>query len=56
MTIKKTGKNFSEQSERVSEAGKKGNCAVSGNLKKDAGRAVVAGHRSHDARHGSGEE
>jgi general stress protein YciG len=55
MTRKKDGKNFSEQSERISEAGKKGNGIVSGNLKKDPGRAVEAGHRSHEARRGSGD-
>ena len=56
MSSKKTGKSFSEQSERVSEAGKKGSGAISGNLKKDPGRAVEAGHRSHEQRRGSGDE
>lgn len=56
MTSKKGGKSFSEQPERISEAGKKGSGAVGGNLKKDPGRSVGAGHRSHEARHGSGEE
>ena len=53
MTSKKSGNNFSEQSERVSEAGRKGNGAVSGNLKKDPGRAVESGHRSHEQQRGS---
>lgn len=56
MSGKKSSKNFSEQSERVSEAGKKGAGAISGNLKKDPARAVEAGHRSHEQRRGSGEE
>lgn len=56
MSNKKSSKNFSEQPERVSEAGRKGGGAVGGNLKKDPGRAVEAGHRSHEQRRGSGEE
>jgi len=53
MTTKKSDKNFSEQPERVSEAGKKGSGAVSGNLKKDPGRSVESGHRSNDQHRGS---
>ena len=56
MTSKKSGKSFSEQPQHVSDAGKKGSGAVSGNLKKDPGRAVEAGHRSHEQRRGSGED
>ena len=56
MTSKKCGKSFSEQPQHVAEAGKKGGGAISGNLKKDSGRAVEAGHRSHEQRRGSGEE
>lgn len=48
----KNGKGFSEQSERISEAGKKGNGTISGNLKRDPGRAVEAGHRSNEQRKG----
>lgn len=55
MTSKKGGKGFSEQPQHVADAGKKGAGAISGNLKKDPGRAVGAGHRSHEQRHGSGE-
>ncbi len=53
MTSKKSDKNFAEQSERVSEAGKKGSGAISGNLKKDPGRSVESGHKSHEQRRGS---
>lgn len=49
------GKGFSEQPERVSEAGKKGSGAVGGNLKRDPGRSVESGHRSNEARRGSGD-
>lgn len=56
MTKTKDGKGFSEQPERVSEAGKKGSGAVSGNLKRDPGRAVEAGHRSNEQRRGSGDK
>lgn len=49
------GKNFSEQPERVSEAGKKGAGAVDGNLKRDPGRAAESGHRSNQERRGSGD-
>lgn len=52
MTKIKSGKGFSEQSERISEAGKKGHGTVSGNLKRDPGRAVEAGHRSNEQRQG----
>jgi len=54
MTSEKGDKNFSEQPERVSEAGKKGSGAISGNLKKDPGRSPESGHRSHEQRRGSG--
>lgn len=50
MTSKKSDKHFSEQPERVSEAGRKGVGAISGNMKKDPGRAVESGHRSHEQR------
>ena len=53
MASKKSDKNFSEQPDRISEAGKKGSGAVSGNLKKDPGRSVESGHRSHEQRRGS---
>jgi general stress protein YciG len=56
MTSKKGGKGFSEQPHHVAGAGKKGTGAIGGNLKKDPGRAVEAGHRSHEQRRGSGEE
>lgn len=56
MTKTKDGKGFSEQPERVSEAGKKGNGLVNGNLKKDPGRAVEAGHRSNQERRGAGDK
>ncbi len=52
MSNVKSGKGFSEQSERISEAGKKGNGAVNGNLKRDPGRATEAGHRSNEERQG----
>ncbi|GGY68153.1 hypothetical protein GCM10011613_10450 [Cellvibrio zantedeschiae] len=56
MVSKKSGKNFSENSERITEAGKKGSGAIGGNLKKDPGRAVESGHRSHEQRRGSGDD
>lgn len=56
MTSKKGGKNFSEQPQHVADAGKKGGGVISGNLKKDPGRAIEAQHRSHEQRRGSGEE
>lgn len=54
MTKTKDGKSFSEQSERVAEAGKKGSGSISGNMKRDPGRAVEAGHRSNEERRGAG--
>ena len=55
MSRNQHGKGFSEQPERVSEAGKKGSGAIGGNLKRDPGRAVEAGHRSNEQRRGSGD-
>lgn len=45
---------FTEDHERVSEAGRKGQGAVQGNMRRDAGRAVEAGHRSNEQRPASG--
>lgn len=56
MTKSKDGKGFSEQPERVSEAGKKGSGAIAGNLKKDPGRAKEAEYRSNGERRGSGDK
>lgn len=56
MTKTKDGKGFSEQPERISEAGKKGSGAVNGNLKRDLGHATEAGHRSNEQRRGSGDK
>lgn len=48
------GKSFAEDQERISEAGRKGQGAVQGNMRRDAGRAVEAGHRSNEQRPASG--
>lgn len=48
------GKSFAEDQERISEAGRKGQGAVPGNMRRDAGRAVEAGHRSNEQRPASG--
>lgn len=49
------GKSFAEDQERISEAGRKGQGAVKGNMRRDAGRAVEAGHRSNEQRPASGD-
>lgn len=49
------GQSFAEQGERVSEAGRKGQGAVPGNMKHDPGRAAEAGHRSNEQRPASGD-
>ena len=56
MTNKKGGKIFAEEPQHVANAGKEGTGAIAGNLKKDPGRAVEAGHRSHEQRRGSGDQ
>lgn len=48
------GKNFAEDQERISEAGRKGQGAVQGNMRRDTGRAVESGHRSNEQRPASG--
>lgn len=55
MTRNKDGKSFSEQPESINQAGKKGQGLVEGNMRRDPGRAVEAGHRSNQARPASGD-
>jgi general stress protein YciG len=48
------GKSFAADSERVSEAGRKGQGAVQGNMRRDTGRSVESGHRSNEQRPAGG--